>query len=274
MRKTAALFLLLVLSASACARTVSATEIVTKSPTALFEKRTSKIALDMEFSGSASGQEFLFRTKGDGVQDYVDRKARIVLSVTGQGIPDLPSQEIIVDGDFAYNKAPCSTGPLTGKTWVKVDQRKLAGLNPSSVASNDPTTFLEGLRGAENIEKVGIEKVRGVSTTHYKMKINQEKALEQLTAERRAQVEGLFGTAGPGILADVWIDDDGLPRRYSSSFESGAESPTAFKVKMTFESYDYGTRLDVKIPPDDQVYLVADPMALATICAPTSRPQG
>lgn len=274
MRKTAALFVLLALGASACARTVSATEIITKSPTALFEKRTSKIGLDMEFSSNVSGRDFTFQMKGDGVQDFVDRKARILLSVVGQGIPEQPPQEIIVDGDFAYNKAPCSTGPLAGKTWVKIDQRKLAGLNASSAASSDPTTFLEGLRGAENIEKVGIEKVRGVSTTHYKMTVDPKKALEQLTAERRAQVEGLFVTGGPGILADVWIDDDGLPRRYSSSFESGAESPTAFKVKMTFESYDYGTRVDVQVPTDDQVYFAQDMQAVATICAPTSRPQG
>lgn len=274
MRKTAALFVLLALSASACAKRVSAVELITKSPATLIEKRTSKVSMDMEFSSNNSGQAFSFRVKGEGEQDYVARKARMVASFVGQSLPGLGPLETVVDGDFVYTKAPCSFGPLAGKTWIKIDQRQAAGLNPSSPASNDPATFLEGLRGAGNVEEVGVEKVRGVSTTHYKVKIDTEKALQQLTPERREQASRIFGSFGQGIPAEVWIDEEGLPRRFSFSFENAADAPGAFKMKMTFETYDYGTRVDVQIPSDDQVYLVTDPMALATICSPPSPSQG
>jgi len=269
MRRVVSLLLLGALGTSACAAKVSATELITKSPGALVEKGTSKIAMDIEFSTTTSGQAFEFRMTGEGEQDYVARKARLEFSFVGEDIPALGPQETIVDGNFVYTKAPCQSGPLAGKTWVKFDQRQATGINPTSSASNDPTTFLEGLRGAENIKEVGVEKVRGVSTTHYTMTIDPKKALEQLTPERREQVSALFGSFGPGIPADVWIDEDGLPRKYSASFESGAEAPAAFKMKMTFESYDYGTRVDAQIPPEDQVYLVTDPAGLGTICFPT-----
>ena len=64
-----------------------------------------------------------------------------------------------------------------------------------------------------------------------------------------SQLAELDGTG----RADVWLSDDGLPRRMRVEFE--AQDVT---VVFSFDLYDYGADIDVTPPPAAEVIEVDD----------------
>lgn len=270
-RQTTALVIVLALTAAGC-RTKSTVQLVTGAPDALAKKGSAKMDMKMSFAGQLGGRDVNFELKGEGAFEFGDRRGRMSFS-----FPEAPQlggkQELFFEKDFVYLKVPqCPSGGLGGKGWVKYDYRKAAGLDPNSATNNDPTNFLEALRGAGEIQEVGREEVRGASTTHYKVQVDLEKALENLTEERREQAKAVFKSIGATkTTADVWIDDDNLPRKYLMKFKAGNEQSGAFEVTMTLELFDFGTKVDLDIPPADQVQEIDGPQALFALCFSASR---
>lgn len=258
--------ILLALAGAGCL-TQSAIRIVSGAPDALAKKGSAKMAMTMVFAGASSGPALNFKLVGEGAFEFSDRTGRIVFS-----FPDAPQlggeQELLFDKRFVYLKvAQCPSGGLGGKTWVKYDYKKAAGVDPSSATNNDPTNFLEALRGAGKVEKVGKEKVRGTSTAHYRVHIDLDKALENLSEARREQAKAAFQTIGTTkTTADVWIDGDNLPRKYSIKFKAGTAQAGSYEVTMTLELFDYGAKVDLNIPSDSEVKEVDSPQALSTLC--------
>lgn len=93
------------------------------------------------------------------------------------------------------------------------------------------------------------DEVRGVDTRHYRSELSREgiRSLAELqgdtllTAEAIALVDG--GTA------DVWLDDDGLPRRLQVQLEA-----QGLDIEVSFELFEYGVPVRVTAPaPSDVV---------------------
>jgi len=59
---------------------------------------------------------------------------------------------------------------------------------------------------------------------------------------------------GHSFPVDVWIDHDGLPRRFAADIEIAGQA----SVKESVDYTDFGTDVTVEAPPADQVQSLND----------------
>jgi hypothetical protein len=140
--------------------------------------------------------------------------------------------EAIRDGDTAYLKFPLIADQLpAGKTWIKADAKTLSSADAGqlqqfgSFAGTDPRDVLGLLKAVSgSITAVGSDKIRGVE-------------------------------AGVTALpVDVWVGADQLVRKISIDLDAkqpGTGMPV--KASLVVELYDYGTPLELNLPPANEV---------------------
>ena len=174
--------------------------------------------------------------------------------------------EGVLTADTHFLRLPPEARPRAeGKLWVATSTLEDASTKASNPA-NVGVQLLENLAGAKGrIEVRGTEEVGGVNTTRYRVDIDVNKRREPTGQTGRG-----FGPGGaaPDVkttssTADVWLDDDGRPRRLRlhTTMEVGDK-----KVVSVHEGdYDYDKPVLVWVPPSDQVHHVdtlADAYAL------------
>jgi hypothetical protein len=190
----------------------------------------------------------------------------------GAGTADATTA-FVFDGKAFYMRFPeALAAQLGGKHWVRFDTSALSkqsGIDLDTLLaqfrSSDPLANLSLLTGAaEDVSEVGTEDVRGVSTRHLKVTVNLDKAVSQAAARFRPAVSQLTEQLGTDTLpVDVWIADDGLPRRLvyqvdlTKASVPGAEGATG-TVKTTMEIFDYGKPIEATIPPAEDTADFAD----------------
>ena len=174
--------------------------------------------------------------------------------------------EAIMDGDVAYLNFPLIAKDLPdGKTWIKGDAEDFSRADTSglgqfgSLSGMDPRDvfgFLKAVSGS--IESVGSEEVRGVTTSHYRATLDPAKLAELVPAEQRESLGGVDEAARQAGLTelplDVWIDADQRIRKLSIELDAKMPgSDKSLKASFVVELYDYGTPLELDLPPADQV---------------------
>ncbi len=168
-------------------------------------------------------------------------------------------------GKTVYVMLPAAESSVTGgKPWIKVDPSEL-GVSKSSgldFTGQDPTQLLATLRGvSDSVTKVGTTEVRGVETTHYRAQVDLAKAVQASGADA-SSLEQVTKTLGSGTIPeDVYLDSDGLPRRFAVSINpvlpstsaGSSAAPSSFTV--TVDLYDFGKTdtSGIAAPPADQV---------------------
>ena len=210
----------------------------------------------------------------DGGFDFSNHRGRLEIDPSRFGAPGIGKIQAIFDyssGIIVYMKFPAAAAQeLDGKQWVKMDVSALmrqAGLDVDLGSlvqgqSNDPTSGLQVLRGADNVVKVGTEQVRGTDTTHYRADASLDKAIAQ--APTPAARDGITKIASLYTVRtfpmDVWIDSDGRARRFQFSVDTstlhlpgGVPTPAMGRLGLTYELYDFGSAVDTQVPPPDQV---------------------
>jgi len=188
-------------------------------------------------------------------------------TVTGDlGSPEDWKLEVIQDGDIAYIHFPLIAKDLpAGKTWIKGDAKDLSQADAGqmsqfgSLAGTDPRDVFGLLKAVSgSIEAVGSEKIRGAETSHYRATIDLAK-VEQLVPEaQRESLGGIDQTAKQAGLTelplDIWIDADQRVRKLSIDLDAKQPGTEAsLKAAVVVELYDYGTPLELDLPPADQV---------------------
>jgi hypothetical protein len=200
--------------------------------------RTMRLPLDGAIDFGSGAFEFTYDMSQMGIPGADDAKieARLVDGVMYMNFGDLGS----ADGLSAV------TG---GKHWAKID---LAAFGPGAggaLGEANPGGALEALRGAETVETIGTDTLRGTETTHYRATVDPAKALDQAPPALRERVQaGLELFDGP-LPVDVWIDGDGRARQITIDVDLPVGS-----LSMTMEYYDYGVDVDVSAPPADDVF--------------------
>jgi hypothetical protein len=114
--------------------------------------------------------------------------------------------------------------------------------------------MLQALRGAGDVRLVGHDDIDGTQTDHYHAEVDLQKAIAKVPEQYRdAAARGmkLLGTTFP---IDVWIDRDGLPRRFAVDIEL----PGTGSVKESIDYTDFGADVSVEAPPADQVQSMDD----------------
>jgi hypothetical protein len=196
-------------------------------------------------SGSGTG---VFNT-GESRSGQLSMKVR----VRGLAVPI----DSVITGNVLYMRSSLFSqlGLSGNKQWVKIDLAQLAqqrGIDLSSLASANPTptSALAYLRGAGHVERVGTDSVQGVSTTHYKVTVDLERAAAKASPGTRRSLRRVVELGGVKKLpVDVWIDGDGFLRK----FEYAQPAGNGRKVHLTMELHDFGRPITVRPPPADSV---------------------
>jgi hypothetical protein len=230
---------------------------------------SSRVAFEGSVGGGGLPQAFAFT--GEGAVDYESRQARLSYDMS-EVMPGGGELELLMDWPVMYMRFPEAVASELpeGKSWVKFDLGAVGanlGIDLDQLMQlnqGDPSQVLTYLRGVtEGVEELGEEKVRGVTTTHYRALVDVRKSAEQaagsLDAEtRRAlqeSVDRLVELTGTKVMPmDVWIDEEGLARRISMSFDMNVpEATEKMRMEMSMEFFDFGTAVDVNPPPADEV---------------------
>jgi hypothetical protein len=223
------------------------------------------------------GQSAPIEIDGEGAFDYAQQRGTLsldfgaILDQLGAGAlggEGGTTAEVVFDGGIFYMKLPL-LGQLLGgdKPWIEFDLAKLssggsAGLGQLAQAGgNDPSQYLAFLQAAGDLREVGTEQVRGVETTHYAGTVALDKVAQAAPADARAelqrvvqQLETRLGTSS--LPVDVWIDGDGLVRKIVQTYDAAASGGGSTRVGV--ELYDFGTDVEVTVPPADQVVDVTE----------------
>ena len=232
------------------------------------------LSLEMTYPGFAKPMRFTgkgaYDTTADRAAFTFDLSAIVKLwggLVGGQGTgADLSSDawriEAIQDGTVVYMRFPAIADQLpAGKTWVRVDAEDtatFAGIELSGLeqfTGGDPRALLDFLKAASGeIETVGSEELRGVTTTHYRATIDLPDYQQLVPPGQRKELRDMLGDlvqeAGLTEMPfDVWLDDEGYVRKMETSFSASPEGVSgAVEASMVLELYDYGADVGI-VPP-------------------------
>lgn len=210
------------------------------------------------------GQE---RFGGQGRFDFERRAGEMALRlIEGEvGAGGGNAKAVFVDSTVFYQLPP---GALAGgRRWIQLDLQNVAdasGLDFGPLVQGsqaDPTQYLLWLSAlGPGITKIGEEDVRGVPTSRYRAAVDlnllEEQAPPGKEAEWAAYVQTLRDRLGLAFIpVEVWVDDEGLVRRFNHEYGFSTEGTTAV---VTTELFDFGTPVNVSAPPPDQVVTLND----------------
>lgn len=186
------------------------------------------------------------------------------------GLSSLPIQAVLVPGTI-YMKFPAQLAEKLpgGKPWWQINLAqagKLAGvpgissLMSSTSNLNDPGQYLYFLRAASNgsVQNLGQATINGVSTTHYRARIDLAKLPAAVPAKERPAIEQLISALqkrgampASGYPVDAWIDSQNLIRQIEMHYSQPVNGQSAnVNLKMAF--VDYGPQPAPQIPPSGQ----------------------
>lgn len=216
------------------------------------------------FDMQATAQGQIMHMTGDGEFSNDPLRAHVTYSIDGlPGTGTGMEMEVLLEGSTMYMRAPALTEPMGLKTdWISMDLdelmpgfRDLAALGSGQ---NDPSSSIQYLRGIEDAHEVGRETVVGVETTHYAGTVDLERAFERLPHDAGRELRDALDEArrqfgDVSIPVEVWLDDEGLPRRMEMSMETGPGADVRFEMRMRVEIPEYGIEVRVPRPPDRDV---------------------
>ena len=165
-----------------------------------------------------------------------------------------------------YMKSPVFASQLpAGKEWLSYDLAKTGqqlGIgDPTRFNQGDPMQTVDNLRAtSDRVEKVGSEDVRGVSTTHYRAKVELRRLPnivppDQRESARRSIARLIELTGTDSYPLEVWIDRRHMVRRiFLSMTMKVAQTGRHMKMEMTIEMFDFGRKAEPKPPRADKVY--------------------
>ncbi|WP_034486350.1 hypothetical protein [Actinomadura oligospora] len=181
------------------------------------------------------------------------------VSKGGQGLSGLSGQAIFT-GETLYAKVPQQFSQFVGgKPWVKIgvaQAQQQSGMDLRGVIDQiqqvDPAEQTKMFTASKDVRKVGGESVDGVQTTHYQGTVTVKEALQQLTAEQRADAQKWLSRAANSnqkMNFDLWVDSSNLPRKMVTK----GSTPGGDGGTVTVLYRDYGKSFKVSPPPSDQV---------------------
>lgn len=152
------------------------------------------------------------------------------------------------------------TGGGTGRPWVR--------LNFADLEKGDDTKLLPGsfvplpynlslhvrfLLGTltGSVKRVGTELVEGVSTTHYTMNVDFDKATDDLEDKSIAALEKVFRAnsfSGKVHKAEVWIDNQGLPKRIQVTLKQVITKKDQYSVTLDLIVDSVGDKVSIARP--------------------------
>jgi hypothetical protein len=193
-------------------------------------------------SVTAAGQSVILSGAGD--FDNTNHQGSMHLDFSVAGLSGTLDE--VLDGTTIYLNSPLFSASLPqGKTWLKLDLQKAAaskGVDLSALLSQNPAQSFAQLQSSGSVTKVGDETIDGVSTTHYRGRIDPSKTTKALATAKYAPY-------------DVWIGkDDGYVRRIMLSYSLAATGGKPETIGLTMGFSDFGKDVTFHIPADSVSY--------------------
>ena len=155
------------------------------------------------------------------------------------------------------------------RVWLKldyahIDSKKKAELQGITLFPSVPPTFLVRLlkgclTGSVKVE--GIDTLDGVRTTHYRFNLDRYKAMQGMSDKDRRTTELIFQRSGFTTAvsrnAEVWLDEQGRPRRFLVRFNQHIRSDAAV-VGFVLNFKKVGEPVAIDAPISDVTSTVAD----------------
>lgn len=242
---------------------VSPRDAVLDAMTAVYEAGSYHQRLRM--SMSAEGQSFSITAEAD-VDNATERAAMTMdLGMLGG------EMEMVMDDGVIYMRSPAFEDAPT--PWVSLDPSKMdpavAGqFGGFGAGTTDPSAYAGLFAGVFDVKASGEADIDGIATTRYTGTIDLQKVLEgfaeivgedadaKTTEQLEAAVEqfealGIDGT----IPFQIWIDDEGLPRRQRITMDFGDLVPGTgdAQMEMTVDYSAFGEPVEVTLPKASQV---------------------
>lgn len=221
----------------------SVAEIVREAASVSSEFDTAKLNMVLE----ADGQQVM-RSWGTVSSD--NTRGDLTVSTPGGGF-----RMLFVDGAYYYQFPDMPDGV----EWLSIPLDEViaeSGFDPTTVAM-DPAATLDLLASLSNedIEEIGTDTVFGETVTGYRGSISRDLLIEHGTASgtfSEGDVDDTASMLPEEFVMEVWIDDEGRPRRqewWMEVTEHPGSMPVDFRIRVDFEQW--GAPLDVTAPPPE-----------------------
>jgi hypothetical protein len=280
-RSLLALTTLLVLASCAEGGTpVSPRDAVLDAMTAVYE--AGSYHQELRLSMSAEGQSFSITAEAD--VDNATQRAAMTMDLGMLG----GEMEMVMDDGVIYMRSPAFEGAPT--PWVSLDPSKMdpavAGqFGGFGAGTTDPSAYAGLFAGVFDVKASGEANIDGIATTRYTGTIDLQKVLEgfanvvgedadaKTTEQLEAAVEQFEALGIEGkIPFQIWIDEEGLPRRQRITMDFGDLVPGTGDagMEMTVDYSAFGEPVDVELPKASEVTDVTKMMADAGAAAEKS----
>ena len=216
------------------------------------DKGTARIEFDISIRASGGESDGINQDiHGSGVVNW--HSGRSHMRSTSKGFPSSENaftHEVIQDGKTFYFKE--SDGSLK---WDRLDRPRSATAAGFFGQQGSPAGLLDYLRSvARDIKDLGPDHIDGVDVTHYLVTIDpvlgESRARQELP--RHMWLDDLDISFQP---AEIWIDTDGLVRRFVSSTEiknvGGPVSSTTTEFVVNLS--EFGLPVNIQLPDPEDV---------------------
>ena len=230
---------------------------------------------ELEMSIAAAGEDLSF----SGESDVDNVRTRIDMTIDMGMLGG--EMQIVMNGGVIYMRSPVFED--VGTEWVSMDPSKMdpaaAGqFGGFGMGTTDPSAYIGLFAGVFDVKASGEQELDGVSTTHYVGTIDLQKVLAGFTdvvgkdvdAATKKQLEMAvkqFSVLGidKKIPFEIWIDEDGLPRRQRITMDFGDLVPGTEEasMEMTVNFSDFGGPVDIEIPRPSEVTDMTETLAEA-----------
>lgn len=220
---------------------------------------------ELRMSMSAEGQSFSITADAD--VDNATRQAAMTMDLGLMG----GEMEMIMDDGVIYMRSPAFEGSPT--PWVSLDPSKMdpaaaAQFGGFGAGTTDPSAYAGLFAGVFDVKASGEADIDGIATTRYTGTIDLQKVLESFaevvgedadaktTEQLEAAVEQFEALGIDGkIPFQIWIDDEGLPRRQRITMDFGDLVPGTgdAQMEMTVDYSAFGEPVDVELPKASEV---------------------
>jgi len=240
---------------------------------AVYEMET--LHQELEMSIAAAGEDLSFSGESD--VDNVRKRIDMTMDMGMLG----GEMQILMDGGVIYMRSPVFED--VGTEWVSMDPSKMdpaaaAQFGGFGMGTTDPSAYIGLFAGVFDVKASGEQQLDGISTTHYVGTIDLAKVLEgfsdvvgeDVDAATKKQLEMAvkqFSVLGidKKIPFEIWIDEDGLPRRQRITMDFGDLVPGTEEasMEMTVDFSSFGEPVDIEIPRRSEVTDMTETLAEA-----------
>jgi hypothetical protein len=219
----------------------------------------------LRMSMAAEGQSFAITAEAD--VDNATQRAAMTMDLGLLG----GKMEMVMDDGVIYMRSPAFEGAPT--PWVSLDPKKMdpaaaAQFGGFGAGTTDPSAYAGLFAGVFDVKASGKADIEGIATTRYTGTIDLRKVLEgfaeivgedadaETTEQLEAAVEQFEALGIDGkIPFQIWIDDQGLPRRQRITMDFGDLVPGTgeAQMEMTVDYSAFGEPVDVDLPEASEV---------------------